>query len=44
MGFDWAHAICTVSTSVLRAIRVSNKNEVSPIKPYRERTYGKIYF
>lgn len=33
MGFDWAHTICSVSTSALRAMRVSNKNEVSPLKP-----------
>ena len=32
MGFDLAHTICSVSKFVLRAMRISNKNEVSPMK------------
>ena len=32
MGFDLAHTICSVSKFILRTMRVSNKNEVSPMK------------
>ena len=32
MGFDLAHTISSISKLVLRAMRVSNKNELSPMK------------
>lgn len=32
MGFDLAHTICSVSKFILLTMRVSNKNEVSPMK------------
>lgn len=32
MGFDLAHTICSVSKFILRTMRVSNKNEVSPMQ------------
>ena len=32
MGFDLVHTISSISKLVLRAMRVSNKNELSPMK------------